>query len=584
MTVVGTQFLGFRNVVTQSVGTGVNDGWVPVAQVLADDWNPPGSGLIEMVHVLWASIGDLFVVSSTNLDNTLEITIGTHVNPLPSFAQKIRLDAQLQNRNAVPVFWTLPFVTGSLGLWGSNNRPCIWARISTNGGPASGAQMQFAISHVGILSFYHSALNAYKFAARQVVNAAIPGSTPVLAATFSPPASALKSTGKYLGFCAVRHSIYDGASFARFDLGWNDASTATRTQLLGNRAGDTNPTNFRWGQEFFGQPGFVPCVFSTGAWFTVEGLDSGDTLDLVVRPQLIAQGGVVQRVESVDLFLVHEENFGSFASQQQTRLTGFDVHNDFNVSPQAYEPLEVTLIQQQDHVAIACSKLWIEPTTPRGASFQKRVTLAGALSTSSDLYSIVRSNREGVWNHTGSYYRLPLGGARIESFAVRNPLQSNQGQVHPTDEFCVAAWMWENNPNFTPSNPPAVTPATWLTVDRESLAVGSLLAIPIEPVQSQDESVELPRSELVADDQTKITWPSYLTLRRSLTLTWTGLSLAERDTLIAFFAANRTFKWTPPGETTPLALLASKQLSTVDTGSRRASMSISALQLIWVGP
>jgi hypothetical protein len=596
MTLVGTHFLDTVHVVTQSVGTGTTDGWVKVAEMPAADWAPPAGAASTnaIVNVFWCSLGDLWnSAGSSNINNALQVTVGDDLGAYPAFAQTVRIDPRLEDRSGVPAFFVFPHVIGALGLWPANRRPAMWARIYTGGGPASGAPLQFAVTNVGMLSFYAANLNVHHFADREdwFGTRLRPATSGTVIKTFSPGASAITGTGKYLGFVSVRLASYSAARQPRMRLMLNDASAGTARPLLGKRwSGGVVPFDLKWGHSHLGSAityaSPSPHTISSGAWFTVEDLGVGDTFDVELHFNGGTAASALFEVADVSLFLVHEDNLGSFHSSLLDLSTGYDVHNDHDVSTISFEPLEYAHLNQQDFVAIACARY-----APQAAaagrvpmSHQMRIRLNGRTARGTDVYALTATIGDGVFEHAGDVLRVPVEGGRVEAFGIQNPRQLGGGLYRDTDDFCMATWGWENDPNFTPDLVPAVPAATFLTPGRESLGTGSLLALPFEPEQEFQHDADLPRRDWTADDETLVTWPRYLRVRARYRFAWSALSLADRDTLLDFLVANRTFRWTPPGSSTAIALTAVGDVQADDAGARRSSVSVELVQLVWIGP
>ena len=584
MSIVGTDALSYRQVSVVSTSPLPQLGWTPVQSV--SPWNPPNgtASANDIVLVCWGLVGDINQFGPSSNTDALLICIGDEQFPYVNTLQRVKMDARLTGRQGVPFFFVNAFLASQGNAWPANRTPHLWAKCET---VQSTAQFQFTVTGAHMLSFYDAAMNAYRWNGRMLASAT-PSTNGSVVHTFTPPLGAIRADGKYLAFCSVRLVQRDNTRMPQLELTHNDISAGSVRRLLGRRSGPPNIP--RWGLAHRGvnitasNPQF-PNSIRCGAWFLIDNLGANDSFDLSLswRNQVATPAALIE-VFDAEFYMVHESNLGAFVGQQQTYLTGFAVHQDVSVSPINFEPLEVTLPQSQDMVAIACSR-WL----PRQGGllffgYQQRISLDGGFAASGDVYAETTDPREGVYTHVGMGARLPAESTRFAGYAIQNPLQPRAGVVETTDELCMATWSWENDPDFQPSQPPVEPIATWLTLDRESLGLGALQALPIEPEQSHVRTLELPRNEFIADDGTRVTWPAYLSVRRVFEFIWQGMPLDQRDTLFAFFEANRTFKWTPPDSTQPIALLLSQAINSADVGARHCTITAQAIQLVWIGP
>lgn len=118
---------------------------------------------------------------------------------------------------------------------------------------------------------------------------------------------------------------------------------------------------------------------------------------------------------------------------------------------------------------------------------------------------------------------------------------------------------------------------------RESLDAASLDPLPRQPDADIREEVDGVEDGFVSDVGYRWPTPRFVGTRRSWTLTFSGLTFAERDALLAFLRARGAIQWTPPGESQAVACGILKRPTATQTDVRSFSIALELVELVYTG-
>lgn len=599
MTVVGASDVRQRTVTVDTVGRIQGEGWVKVAEFDPSRWNPPESsgGRANVVVVCWADVGGVAITSNANALATIDIALGLSRGPWEiDYRQTATVGLEAESRVAAqkgaPWFWVWHRTAAAGDDWplAAGDVPALWARISTNGGPVTGTDASFKVANVGWLAFYVDDLDARQAALvdRPAGNQGIrlpdaqanPAS--ILADTGALSGTVLNGSGRYLGFASIELGMMTDGLFPlqgpRLWVEHLDASESPPNDVVRVLGADN-----RWGMLHSGplaRRGMIR--YRMGSLFVVDDPAAGDSFRI---RGIDTHGSALWRADyfGSELFLLHTGNLGSFASTDMLgRLDApARIFNDPDVPAASFLPLEQTRPFHADVVSVGAGAFWYDGLT---LVHRMALGLSGGTRATSALYTQTLSTREAPILHVGREDRgLGSSAFRHELAAFAPPWYQGQQRARAGTDVVVAAWSWENDPNFVPT-PVAETPSrTWLVPGRESLDPGSLPTLPASPSRAVRIVDEEDSAELDTLDPIRPRWPLYLAPRRRGEITWPALSRPQRLAVDAFFAANRTFALQLEIDDDPIAVVLSAPLQVADLTGGLFSIRAQFVELIWTG-
>ena len=584
-------YQNFAEVDVPNIGVGFSDQWQRVA-LLPQAQLPDRATVESYVFIAWCSIGHFQWTVQSSQNAVVEVAIGTHNGP-EGAAQRHRLifnDARysrgVRRDAAQPVFWVYSRTSSVRGTWvGDMDGIAIWARISANGDLPGLIQGSFRITNIGIQAFsLRTVTGTQSFVVRNVfgplrLEPAFSSRQVYMTST----SGVFDGTGTWLGFCSIRywpgthgkpqmHVIYspDGTHthpgvLILHGLGTRGVGLkAFYTQFGGMQNGG------RWDQQL------------AGGWFTIQNPVAAGEFGVWAHDPLGATGSNANcALAEFEIFLIKASVvLAQFTQDIKNPTATATLWNKLGQSPPVTEPYEWTrpfdadteiIFQGGADASVTGSPSYfaVIETNERGSALVQR----GAMLCDRD---------QTVLAHMGTRFQLRGGLIQTKFYGTQSTFESAQPENRQSDDHCVASWQWENAPNTTPTPKPPDVSMTFLVPNRESLDAGSLLALPIAPDVDMDEILEAPRHEFVARDGTKLTWPRWLGVRRTFSFSWSGMSNADKDTLLAFFLANRMFKWTQFDQGDVIALALVGGVESQDVGLRHV-VRIQAVELVWTG-
>lgn len=157
------------------------------------------------------------------------------------------------------------------------------------------------------------------------------------------------------------------------------------------------------------------------------------------------------------------------------------------------------------------------------------------------------------------------------------------GERLPIGDLVDVGFFLDDDPANVISPPAALPPVVYLVPGKEALGLGSLQSLPIAPHAELSLIDESHVSECISTTGYRRTWPKFSKVRTVWRFEWPALRIDERDTLLAFFDSNATFRYRPPRATADAAFAILARPETRDIGLVH-SIAIDVAQLVNIGP
>lgn len=157
------------------------------------------------------------------------------------------------------------------------------------------------------------------------------------------------------------------------------------------------------------------------------------------------------------------------------------------------------------------------------------------------------------------------------------------GVHHDVRDIYLLSVFPVKDPDNLPPGIPSVGPPTAIVPGTEGLSPASLAAPPLAPDVSVGETINWRRQELRGSTGYVRTWGVFVRPRRTFTVSWGPVTAAQRDTLVAFLAANLAWKLTPPRET-PIAVVAVGELRWEQSSGQTFRVDIEVAELVYTTP
>ena len=503
---------------------------------------------------------------------------------------------------SIPAFWTRVYETQGYigrGAWNRLRRPAIWARIDRNGDPAQ-PTAPFHVAGISILAFRLDAAGvttsdwiAHRYAPTQPQNQNAASRASLNWRTFSISvfSSIFDGSDDWLLSSAVRFRPATGGQGATlFQTTYTaDGSTGAQVAILGRSL------NFGWDPRG-SQAGTVSHRFQAGAFALLDApIDGGQIGVRGVDPN---PSGTQGALESWEVFAIRGTKLGFFFGVVRNPGTPPPAGSDLR--PMLFDPLATPVPANREIVdwprptsldleVVTCFS-WLPQTfraPPQRASWLPLVASnTGVLEQPRGIWRMSDHASFAAPEGVPIVWGMPvknLGPADVQFqvWGTGNPVTMSGGSARQPADFCFAAWSWENDPDFAPDVVPAVPPAAYLSLGPEGLSVASLPSLPIAPDVEMPHSVARRGEVLEADDGTRVTWPTWLSVRRTFEWTWNGLTDAERASLLAVITAQ--FQWQRPRDLAPSGFLALGRPRITDQGSHRSAVSGTFVELLWTG-
>lgn len=549
--------------------------WVPVLTLSRAEL-PEQTAAEDYSFVAWFTIGHL-VTAAGVVDALAEVSIGNQDAPLGpaefySCRQPLRWGPLIGNTvpgRGVSQFLVYNRTASTSGTWNAaTDDVVLWARINRLGDPVSAVVGSgFLVGHTAILAFAHRQLPALEKVAHTFrYNLGNSQTTQ----KSSLPAWNDGGTSTWLVFASAVHAprALFGGGVRADELHFQYADGAARAQMFhGQRIG-------MGGRMPFGVANiFGPrCRYLEGGADILTDPKATDEFEIKITSNMAAAAmGELMRFEVFAIRVDDNaaEGLGGFDYQQLSEAAAVDAYNS-NAIPSGTEQLEVHTFNAGN---TALTDVYYQSAIdkfggPRsGAGFSWQPFILEQTGEGNILDGLVPHHgsfsggqghlADAMLNHIGG--KVPPGrGASVYGFlALQHDFESPwQGAGFPGTLFASTfhvlffGWHWQNNPQNVANVIPAVPAAITIVPDRESPNVTALSALPngasgdrlLPDVQQQIET-QIERFEFDSDDQTKVTWPHFLTPRRTFRLQWSGLSQADRDTLLNFFATQTNRIW-----------------------------------------
>lgn len=565
-----------------SIGEGANDGWTRVLLLPRTDL-PNQSGSDAYTFVAWCSLGAFTWATSTTMNTVCEVALGSDLAPFPDQVHRVLFsDGRLRQQLAmVPVFWVNNYVAGQHGTWASNARGvAIWARIYTNGDLRQLVQGSFRVSTMGILAFSLVSLPTTQYVAERFAGAPIvlqPGRTNNY---LTAQSGRFQAAGEWMIFTGLR---YWPGTHGSPSLQINRAPTGSFSSVLpGFGRGGRFGTRARWssgGAAALGrwdqQCAGGMCLWSSPPTVGQLALQCADPAGFPgTDPRNCA-------IAEFELFAIRADlALGRFNGSMQDPPDAVNLFNAVGVPSILSENFEWSRPFDEDTEVFFNAAPYSITTDP---SFHPTIATNIGGGVRQGPAATITTNTSEQHAHIGTrYVALRPGEIQFRFYGYQNTFESPDAGYREPRDFAAAAWAWENDPDTTITPKPILPEMTFLVPGRESLDASLLAALPIAPDIQVEETFETARTTFVASDGTTMTWPRWLGVRRSLSLSWSGMTRAQRDTLTDFFRTNRTFKWTHHDEGTVIPLAIAGEIQTDDVGVLH-TVRAQAIELVWTG-
>lgn len=196
---------------------------------------------------------------------------------------------------------------------------------------------------------------------------------------------------------------------------------------------------------------------------------------------------------------------------------------------------------------------------------------------------LIEDPLEGACCFAASSHGLGSGnpGVQYRLFFVENsPLPTFPRTVR---DIYLVTFYPVKDPDNEPPDPNDVGDPVEIIPGTESLGVASLLDPPLAPNVDLTEMSLAVRERLRGATGYERSWTHWVATRRPFTLTWGPVSAAQRDALIEFFRAHKTFRLTPPQEGAVPAVVTT-QLTWLSIDNLRFEVQLEAIELVYTGP
>lgn len=602
-----------------SIGTAATDGWTKLFQL--DGSALPQQGTLDYCFAAWATMGSAVIPATASPVNAvMMLALGDQTAPFQdsrtwcelNFAPLRSALGQLPTVRGVPSFWVRGYTasgTNNRGAWNTTNSIAIWGRIFANGDPVSAlAGCFFIASGFGIQGWSLSQFTSTEKLWSRFAPASPPRNLPHFTYTTHHQTAAGwgNGAGTWLVLSSSRftpqaptstpffQTTYsaDGTSGAQVGIfGRDTLQGGSDTGQMGASARTTR-SNTSGLYSLFAMGGF--CVITnpaSAAKLGVRGFDwfgtSGQGTFLVEQEYLAVRVDTPSAAKGLGFF--------QYLQFDLNLASGSNIYTGNGVTPTSYRAASWTTVGRRftDLVQCHCLLNAANDQPSYRANIESNlgpflVNGQPALAEGLNVWTKPVSFPEGVHSNWGiKVPNLPPTLVEWRFGAIQNLVEFTPASPYRmAGDFCAASWNWENDLNVVTFPEPTVPLPTVVVFGRESLNASALSALPYTPDSAIETEPEIPRNTFESDDLALATWPKYVVERRQWALQWSALTQTERDTLLLFFAqqGDRAFQWTPPGETTALALVLRDDPLSIDQGRGRYRVNVRAAQLVWTGP
>ena len=416
----------------------------------------------------------------------------------------------------------------------------------------------------------------------------------------APGTAAFPATGgvEYLcfGHVAVQVAKTGGGDAPRFRMGANtDGTTGTLVVAPG---GGIN----RWGAPSLRQVagGSVQNTKLYSMLFTPIVPPSNGTPRLVLTGQEQTAGGTVGVVHSSRVFAVEVTKFAYYRKRVYssypdpalippfpTGITAPLVGGPGSVEFNYFQPFEINVPAGANYTTL--HQGIVDYPVPQQRDYTPWCLAEGTFRVvhQPGLYCQAQHPDQGVPCVVmipeligGTPYKV--GESRYQFYWWKSDIALN-GEHYPIADLVDVGFFLDDNPANVVSPPAALPAVVQLVPGKEALGLGSLQSLPIKPGHERSLTDESYVAELISTTGYRRTWPKFATVRTLWRFTWAGLTIAERDSLQAFFELNPTFKWRLPRTSVDTAFAIMTRPEATDLGVVH-TMTLDVGQLVNIGP
>jgi hypothetical protein len=584
-----------------SVGTTPTNGWTSVAEIKGSKL-PSGTG--PYAFVAW---GNQCNVSAPRTSSValMEVAVGDQSGPFLNHVQSIGFQggSTFFRRQGVGFQFVLVYDTGGRGSWNSSNDFTLWARIYENGGTqaAGGFVVSDVVMHAFDLTKIATTVTG-TVVSTPIAYGGPPGTGNLWKytdiASFADAALSADKTWLVFGSCRYApNPNTNGGSLVGLRYRNNKLSIGlpvgnvidgVALTMEGRKVVGLQRANAKSGQSF--------CTWSTGGFSILTTSTEDPDPDIQVAGFSFFQQNTPAtffgaEVVALDVSLLEDFDQQYIDVPQPGQVNGLLDKLIFNGGGVTVPNLDTEPHESTRGFDNASHFAW--EIIPR-AWQQLGSFLPGSSQSLSIPHHLGAIHEQGQpifltycaqYQHEALFFRVH--GYEIPIVRGTQALKVEHflwGTGTQTTKFILAnairsvVWNWANNPNFIPDVTPAVGVTTVIHPGYEAFLMASLTAIPIDPGDAYNERNFDPKERLETDLGYEPTWPRFATPRNRLTLPWSGLTIAQRDQLALFFAAEDTrfFKWNRPG----FGLIALVALGTLQSSSQGAGLYSARLDVV----
>jgi hypothetical protein len=203
-------------------------------------------------------------------------------------------------------------------------------------------------------------------------------------------------------------------------------------------------------------------------------------------------------------------------------------------------------------------------------------------------YCNVRTVVEGVPVLGFAAQGLGQGGLDMVQYRFQFLRIDGEGGLvaHAVQDFEAVQFWFLQDPSIDVVPPAPLANPVVLVPSREGVALAAQVDLPIQPDWAIPEDAVRDSGEIKGETGYSRSWPQFSIGRRIWRLGWNVLRPSQFATLDAFFRANRTFRWVPPGDAgnAALGLLERPAYQVVDTNGPLRTAAVRVAELVHIGP
>lgn len=461
---------------------------------------------------------------------------------------------------------------------------CLWARTFWNLDQPTYA-VSFELADVNWLWFYVDDIPALELIAYTHVPAAPQLLSSTLAGLYEHPAATGNAGEKWVHFVNCTYSPQappqHGKGAASFRFGYSDGvGYANFVTKVGSRS--------RWGQERTnGNAGVNATLHQGGLWYGeqpagtfIPGLMAVDRVAQAPFPQVPRT--LFNRYAYVALRLDNLEDVLALTEDNRLNATCNNGGSSAFQYPDVFVPMERPETGYVSNALVLTHGI-VNTTGVYGAD--------GALTTNTGRVL----EAPGVGALTDPSRSEGISTMSITPFAVGASWDDLQYRAHfvlnangppiplSVSDIAILQLSLVAGTSKFPQLEPVPPDPIQVIPGREAPAMGSLVAPPIAPDAVMDEDPDHPVTGIRGDTGYRRRWPTFSTIRSTVTIAWQNLSPANLDTVKAFLDTNVVFKHQLRQRLSESALAQVDDYDIRATSGQLATVTVRCVELVFVG-